>query len=193
MFPRLSARQMRWSGWILLAGSIILIVVNYLGLSATPNSTGLPSIPLSIAEIVGGLLIILGLPASYLRQRDQIGRVGQVGFILLWISIILITIVLSIYAIIYTATTPPPAHPGRIVQLPIAFRYLSAFGLLQLIGTFLYGVYTYRVRIFPIAAGLLMLLAVLVALPQLILSGIVFQLLALLSTFLLLISFAVLG
>jgi len=112
MFPRLSPRQMRWSGWILLAGSILLIIVNYLVLSTPVSSSGLPSIPLSALEMIGGLLVFIGLPATYLRQRKEVGTLGLIGFILFWVSSLLVTVVLSGYAIFYAATTPPPA-PGR--------------------------------------------------------------------------------
>jgi|GEM_PF-986921 hypothetical protein len=193
MFPRLSPRQMRWSGWILLAGSILLIIVNYLVLSTPVSSSGLPSIPLSALEMIGGLLVFIGLPATYLRQRKEVGTLGLIGFILFWVSSLLVTVVLSGYAIFYAATTPPPAHPGVAIQLPAVFQYISSSGLLQLIGTLLYGVPTYRARVFPGAAGILLIAAAVVVFPQFFISGTFIQLFGLLGTFLLLLGLARLG
>jgi hypothetical protein len=190
MFPSLSPRQMKWSGWILLAGSILLIIVDFQGLSTPASSSGLPSIPLSAVELVGGLLIAIGLPATYLKQRKEVAILGLIGFILLWISSLLITVVLSAYAIFYTATTPPPAHPVTAAQIPAFFQFIASSGLLQLIGTLLYGALTVRARVFPNSAGVLLLAAVFFTLPQLFMSGIVVQLLGLFSTFLLLVGLA---
>jgi hypothetical protein len=191
MFPSLSPRQMRWSGWILLVGSILLLIANYVGLTS-PTSSGLPSIPLSIAELIGGLLVTLGLPATYLRQRKEIGTLGLIGFLLFWASSLLVTVVLSGYAIIYTATTPPPAHPGAI-QLPAVFQFIATSGFLQIIATLLYGVCTYRARVFPNAASILLIAAAVVVLPQFVISGTFIRLFGLLSTFLLLLALARLG
>jgi hypothetical protein len=193
MFPRLSPRQMKWSGWILLVGSLILLVVNYLVLSTPINSSGLPSIPFSIAEVVGGLLTAIGLPASYLRQRKEIGTAGLVGFILFWISSLLVTVVLSAYAIFYAATMPPSAHPTTAIHLPAVFQYISSSGLLQIIGTLLYGVFTYRAHVFPNAVGILLIAAAVVVLPQFFIASTFIQLFGLLGTFLLLLGLARLG
>ncbi len=192
MFPRLSPRQMRWSGWILLVGSILLVIVNYLVLSTPVSSSGLPSIPLSALEMIGGLLVFIGLPASYLRQRQEVGTLGLIGFIVFWISSLLVTVVLSAYAIFYAATTPPLAH-GATIHLPAVFQYISSSGLLQLIGTLIYGVLTYRARVFPGAAGILLIAAAVVVLPQFFISGTFIQLFGLLGTFLLLLGLARLG
>ena len=151
----------------------------------------MPSIPLSIAELIGGLLVTLGLPATYLRQRNEIGMLGLVAFILFWISSLLVTVVLSGYAIIYTATTPP--HPGVAVHLPTVLQFISSSGLLQLIATLVYGVLTYRAHIFPNAAAILLIAAAIVVLPPLFMSGSFVQLFGLLGTFLLLLALARLG
>ncbi len=156
-----------------------------MGLNLSASSSGLPPIPLSALELVGGLLITIGLPASYLKQRKEIGMVGLIGFILFWVSSFLVTVVLSAFAIFYTATTPPPVHPGAAVQIPAFFQYISSSGFFELIGALLYGAVTFRARVFPSSVGLLLLAAVFFALPQLIMSGLIVQMLGLLSTFLL--------
>ncbi len=193
MFPSLSPRQLRWSGWILLAGSILLIIVDCLGISGSVNSSGLPPIPLSVLELIGGLLITIGLPATYLRQRKEVGKLGLIGFLLLWVSSLLVTVVLSAYAVFYTATTPPPAHPGVAIHLPVIFQLIASSGLLQFTGTLIYGVLTFRGRVFPESAGVLLIAAVVAMAPQLIIAGDIIQLLGLFGTFLLLAGLARLG
>jgi hypothetical protein len=193
MYPTLSASQMRWSGWILFGGSILLITVNLLGLSLPPISSGLPSIPLSILELIGGLLVTVGLPATYLKQRKEVATLGLVGFFLLWISSFLITVVLSGYAIFYTATTPPPVHPNTAANVPAFIQYIASTGLLQIIGTLLYGSVSLRAHVFTRSAGILLIAAVVVSLPQLFIASPLTALIGLLSTFLLLAGLARMG
>jgi hypothetical protein len=192
MFPNLSPGQMRWSGWILFAGSLLLLIVNFLSFSLAISTSHLPSIPLSALELVGGIALVIGLPAPYIRQSKEVASLGLIGFILLWFSSLLITVILSGYAIFYSATTPE--HAGSAAaSAPLAIQYIASTGLLQIIGTLLYGVASIRADIFPKSAGVLLGVAVAFSLPQLFLAGAFPALIGAFSTYFLLAGLARFG
>ena len=78
----MSVRTLRWSGWLLLLGSGLFIVGSLPSLVAASNGPTADSIQLC-SLILGTLLVVVGLPASYRKQAKQVGWAGRIGFIVI--------------------------------------------------------------------------------------------------------------
>jgi len=49
----------------------------------------LPWLLVTLAILIGSLLFVIGLPGMYLRQAGRAGKLGLVGFILVFFGILL--------------------------------------------------------------------------------------------------------
>lgn len=128
----MSALLLRFSGWFLLLGGL-LMAVTALHLPISPIVTAL-------FNLLGGVLLLLGLPALYRRQAKQVGWVGLVGLVIIWLDILIF-----------------PVLAGGIAGLVPAFKVpdvLFIIGPLTIIGTLLFGIMTMRAHVFPRWLGL---------------------------------------
>lgn len=106
--------------------------------------------------IFGGLSMAMGLPGFYLAQAERVGSVGVLGFIILFIGIVIPYV--SVHSI-ETATSP---------NIPLMMRSLVRIGAPSLfIGAILMGIVTYISGIYPKWLGVGLILAILLGLiPQ---------------------------
>ena len=84
--------------------------------------------------LLSGGLLILGLPALYARQAKQIGWVGLVGLVIIWLDILIFPV------------------QGGISGFVPAFKLpdvLFVIGPLTIVGTLLFGIMTIRAHVFP--------------------------------------------
>ena len=181
----LSPQQMRWSGWLLFIGALLSIIVLLVEFSV-PTSLILTA----SAGLVGGLLVLVGLPGTYIKQRDAVGILGTVGFFVLWITFLVTTLGVNIEEIIIAITT---AHPTAQSVPPLIVNILNLTSLLMLIGVLLYGVQTLRAHIFPSSVGWLLVSTVAVMTLALFIGSALAQLLYIIGELLLQSSFARLG
>jgi hypothetical protein len=117
-----SATLYRWSGVVLLVGSLfgvigsILDTALYFGTNPTPQQTlSLPFALDSSLFLAWALLLTMGLPGLYLRQSVRAGALGFVGFVLLLVGMLLAgvgfaIVQLTIYP--YLAQSAPKLIPS---------------------------------------------------------------------------------
>lgn len=108
---------------------------------------------LSVIGLVAALLVLLGLPALYSHQAKQAGRLGLTAFVLVFIGMALVVsnayfgtfIQGGLVDLIILAE-----GAGVTVQEPVAagVGFLSSM-LLYLLGWILFGVVSFRAKVFP--------------------------------------------
>lgn len=128
----MSTLLLRLSGWFLLFGGVLMAMTVF-HLPISPIVTAL-------INLLGGVLLLLGLPALYRRQAKQVGWVGLVGLVIIWLDILIF-----------------PVLAGGIAGLVPAFKVpdvLFIIGPLTIIGTLLFGIMTMRAHVFPRLLGL---------------------------------------
>lgn len=144
----------RLSGWLLLMGAGLFVLASLPSLVAASNGPTADTIQLCTL-IIGALLVIVGLPASYRKQARQVGWAGRIGFIALFLTTILLGIVENVVFLVSDARTgADSAQPS-----PLFLVAALLGGLLALIGGLLYGIVTIRARVFPAAIGWLLIVA----------------------------------
>lgn len=154
----MSSRTLRMGGWLLVIAAVLSLVTTVLGIvvpgPAGPN--GPPPNFVSIINIVAGILFLVGLPVAYLVQRRQVGILGLIGIIALWLTALLFAIVLSIISMTFV-----PSSSQAAAASPPAFLFtLFIVGsVLELIGGILFGLKTIQAHVFPAAIGWLLIVA----------------------------------
>src|SRR5579859_7266569 len=123
----MSTSLFRISGWLLLLGGLLMAVTNF----HLPMS----SVAAALINLLGGVLLLLGLPALYVRQASQVRWIGLVGLILIWLDTLIFPVLQGGLGSLVSALTPPD--------------FLYIIGPLTIIGTLLFGIMTIRARVFP--------------------------------------------
>lgn len=118
---------LRLSGWLLLFGGLPMAVTNF----------HLPISPVAAAliNLLGSVLLLLGLPALYVRQARQVKWIGLVGLIIIWLDVLIFPVLQGGIGGLVPSLTPPD--------------FLYIIGPLTIIGTLLFGIMTLRARVFP--------------------------------------------
>src|SRR5260370_28859937 len=114
--------SIRLNGQFLRAGAIGAILSSLLiFLNPGPDGLGGPgSIPTNVVFVISGLLLLVGLPALYRAQAKQIGILGLVGVVLLWVATIFLFLVLNFVQFLDVAMTASITHPAAEDPPPIA-------------------------------------------------------------------------
>ena len=157
----------RLSGGTLIAGSLLILIssivsnVLYPGHNTTPQQDlSLPWLLVTLVILIGSLLFVIGLPGIYLRQAARAGTLGIIGFILLFLGILLEGAAFStiqITVLPWLAQVAPKLLEGN---LPIGvFLILIVSGLMHIIGAILFGIATIRTRVFPRWTGVSLIIA----------------------------------
>ena len=123
----MSPLLLRLSGWFLLFGGLFMAVTVF-HLPTSPTVT-------TLIILLGGGLLILGIPALYVRQAKQIGWIGLVGLVIIWLDMLIF-----------------PVLQGGIAGFVPTFHvpdFLFLIGPLTVIGTLLFGIMTIRAHVFP--------------------------------------------
>jgi len=123
----MSTPLFRMSGWFLLFGGVLMAVTNF----------HLPISPIvsALINLLGGVLLLLGLPALYARQAREIRWIGLVGLIIIWLDILIFPVLQGGIGGLVPVLTPPD--------------FLYIIGPLTVIGTLLFGIMTMRAHVFP--------------------------------------------
>src|ERR1700730_4040125 len=122
----MSPLLLRLSGWFLLFGGLFMAVTVF-HLPTSPTVT-------TLIILLGGGLLILGIPALYVRQAKQIGWIGLVGLVIIWLDMLIFPVQGGIAGFVPRFYVPD-------------FLFLS--GPLTIIGTLLFGIMTIRAHVFP--------------------------------------------
>lgn len=123
----MSPLLVRVSGWFLLCGGLLMAVTNFHLLMS--------SIAAALINLLGGVLLLLGLPALYVRQAKQVRWIGLVGLIIIWLDTLIFPVLQGGISGLAPALTPPD--------------FLYIIGPLTVIGTLLFGIMTIRAHVFP--------------------------------------------
>lgn len=153
----------RMSGLALLLGAVLGILGNVLGSVLYPgNNPQQYSSPLwlviSLAAVIGLLLLVVGLPGIAVRQAERAGRLGFVGFVLTLIGAFLETSLFAMFVLILpwlAQVAPKLAASNGPPSLFIAFLVAS---VLLTLGGILLGIATMRAKILPRWGGLMLII-----------------------------------
>ena len=143
----MAAIAIRWSGWLLVAGAALLgAAIVRLSFRPVMNQQYPPSV--NVLMLISSILLILSLPAMYVKQADSAGWLGLVGFALLQTGVLFLAII-SAAPLMYPSITKPPGESVVTFSLGTA---LACGLILTAIATLSAGVY-------PRWSGILLLIA----------------------------------
>src|SRR4051794_23515535 len=94
-----STQLLRWGGWALLFAGVLTIVAILLhpDEGAHPEAVLFASwIPIHLTFIVSILVALFGLTALYIRQKEESGTLGLLGYLLTMVGNALFVAVLTI-------------------------------------------------------------------------------------------------
>lgn len=158
------ARLVRWSGLALMgAGVAFAIFMTLHPYDALAGSHGPHEdtwVPAHAFHFVGALLALLGLNGLYVRQRQASGRLGFVGFLLAFIGTAMFVGTGMITAFVWPviAETNPAFvdADGPMFEDPLTqFAVQATYGFL-IVGFVVLAVATFRARVFPRWAALVL-------------------------------------
>ena len=180
----------RLSGIILLLGALVSVIAGLMtlffdsSLSASPSTiqSSLWS-PYWSLVFVALVLVLMGLPAFYLRQAG--GRGGLLG--LIGIFLLVLGSFLGMATVAYFVSIMPllAAKAPHLINAGFFETSFALFGLgstaLGIIGPLLLGMAVIRAKVFPSLVGLLLIVAGILS-PSTAFSGLLFTLLGLVGT-----------
>ena len=137
----------RWSG-ILLAVGAALLGVSIVITALKPVINPVLSPEISRLLLLASILLLLSLPAMYLRQADAAGWLGLAGHILLQTGILLL-VLLAATPILYPALQTPTGENLVVFLLGIALT----------LGLLMTGIATTQADVYPRWTGILLLAA----------------------------------
>lgn len=171
----LASTAIRWGGLTAAVGPLLVLSANIYGLWETRAFGGGPEATVEAAtttasmafggvRLLGGMLLVFGLVALYAYQIEAAGRLGLVGFVVSMIGTVLLTGVAWLGAFVDPALASQApeffvaARSGEIggtVGAVLGIGVLSPI-LIQGLGWTIFGIATYRARVFPrwLAVGL---------------------------------------
>ena len=171
----LTSTVIRWGGLAAAVGPLLVLSANIYGLWETQTYGSSPeatveavtttaSMAFGGIRLLGGMLLVFGLVALYAYQIEAAGRLGLVGFVVSMIGTVLLTAVAWLGAFVDPALASQApefyvaARSGEIggtVGTVLSIGVLSPI-LIQALGWTIFGIATYRARVFPrwLAVGL---------------------------------------
>jgi hypothetical protein len=109
--------------------------------------------PLNVMVIAGGVFMALGLPSFYSKQALQTSYLGLIGFILLFVGIVIPYIAVHSIETVTMPNIPPWMMRFVAVGAPSAF-----------LGIIITGITTWRAGVFPPALGIVFVASALLGL-----------------------------
>jgi hypothetical protein len=160
-----SSPSSRLAAIALLVGSVLTVLTGILGFffPGPLGMVGPPPVWLAWISIVAGILTLVGLPLVYRAFGKNAGATGLIGFIALFLALLIFTVVSNLIVVIFFTNYVPPKTPSTTPPAPdFIFLIFIVGGILLLIGVILLGITILRTHVFPhwtawtlIAAGVL--------------------------------------
>jgi hypothetical protein len=162
------------SGIALLVGAVF-VGSGYILSGALPNDASKYAhalyLPASLLKFGGGLLFLIGLPGMYAYQARQAGKLGLIGFAASFLGFAAFEVGSGpLYGFIPPMLAANPAtqslvsQPGNGAlenQLGTWFLVYFIFGMIATnLGIILYGIATFRARVYPRLAAIPMVLGI---------------------------------
>ena len=160
--------SIRLQGQLLLAGAIGAILASALIflLPGPEGPTDIGSIPTNVVAVLSGLLLLAGLPAIYRVQAKQVGTLGLVGVVLLWIAAVSLLLVLTSIQILGLTVPDVIPHPGGEGPPPAAIISVVLGAALILIGGVIVGITMIRAQVFRPSIGWIILASSVLLIPM---------------------------
>lgn len=165
-----SATLYRWSGFVLLAGSIIGLLGTILNTVLYPSHD--PTVQQVLSNsfaidaslfLVWSILLVMGLPGLYLRQATRAGALGFAGFVLLSLALLLGGVAFGVVQVTiypYLAQFAPKLlNFGGIGPTSGFLLWILVPVLLLGLGSILLGIATLRAKVFSHWIGILLIVA----------------------------------
>jgi hypothetical protein len=135
----------RWSGIVLIIGAVLLgVAIVLVTLNPVTNQVFSPQV--SSLFLMGGILLLVSLPGMYAVQANAAGWLGLAGFALLQSGMALF-VMLATPALWYPSITGPSPESASGGLLGMALT----------LGLLLTSIATFRARVFPRWASILLL------------------------------------
>ncbi len=165
--------SLRLNGQFLLVGAIGAILASLLIflLPGPDGITGINSIPTNVVAVLSGVLLLVGLPALYRAQAGQMGTLGLVGVVLLWIAAVSNLLVLTSVQLLDLTVRGLIPHPGGEGPPPAAVIPAVLGGVLILIGGVIVGITTIRAHVFRASIGWMILISSVLLIPMAFVGG----------------------
>lgn len=159
---QLTLTYIRWGGLAAILGPLLVLLANgynvWRTLGAGPDSIveAAMTTPYAVfggVRLLGGTLLVFGLIALYAYQMESAGRLGLVGFVVAMVGTVLLTgsAWYQLFVVPAMATEVPAfteaaraAEVGQLFTLGLFIPLLA-----QTVGWVIFGVATYRARVFP--------------------------------------------
>lgn len=165
-----SATLYRWSGIVLLVGSLLGVIVSIMSAILYPGHTLTSQQVLATSWTIAAslflawpLLLAMSMPGLYVRQATRAGALGFAGFVLLSLGVLLGGVVFGgVQATIYPylAQLAPKLLPSGGAGPDSGFLlWILGPTLLLGIGGILLGIGTRRARVFPRWTGVLFIIS----------------------------------
>ncbi len=150
--------SIRLQGQLLFAGAIgaILSLLLIFLIPGPDGLSGPESLATNVVAVLSGVFLLVGLPVLYRAQARQIGVLGLVGVVLLWVGMVLVLLVLSFVQILDVAIPGSIPHPRGDGPPPLALIPAIVGQVLILVGGVIVGITTTRAHIFASAIGWVM-------------------------------------
>jgi hypothetical protein len=171
----MSGRGLIWTGGIsaVVAGVVFLVVdawdfVNFLMYGdSVPFSEVVAStewMVSSVAYLVGGLLLMVALVGLYARQADEAGTFGIVGFVaaLVGTGMVMGVMWASLFVAPSLAIEAPAFLDNQNPAGPLNAGFIVS-GLAVALGWAVFGVATFRARVYPRAAAIVLTVGALIS------------------------------
>lgn len=158
----------RWSGPAAIIGGLSYVLV---GVFHPPNVveavTTPPWVVVHILAMAMSIFGMLGLAGIYARQAEKSGLLGLLGFLLLnlWLAVVLGFTFVEVFLLPSLATIAPAFVTSWLgmfngtastIDLGALSTVWTVCGLLYILGGILFGIATFRARVLPRFAGVLL-------------------------------------
>jgi len=160
-----SSRLIRWSGLANVAGGVLLVVSDFLEVPilgyglAEAATTGTYAL-VNVMVLIGTVMLLVGLVGLYAGQSGTVGLLGLVGFLVSFIGNALVAgAVWQATFVVPTLAQAVPTFLGEETAGWLALGYLLSYALAG-VGVILFGAATFRARVYPRAAAVLLMIGV---------------------------------
>jgi hypothetical protein len=148
----------RIGAFSLIVGGIMVTLGNLLAPQGNARAATSSTMyyPAAIVILMGGLLLMAGWPSVYMHQRVESGRTGFIGFAIVLLSGMALTVGFpTILLLIYPWLAHFNASNHTLDTGPMAFNFFFAItsGLVS-VGGVIFGIATIRARVFTRQLGI---------------------------------------
>ena len=164
-----SSELTRWSGLAAILAGVLLSIGALLNIATetenlSESATTAPYAFTWLLYLLGGVLLLLGLVGLYIRQSGPSGILGLVAFLVAFLGTALA--VGATWAELFVAPALAVEAPRVLDAEPtgmLALGFTLTFVVFLPLGWLLFGVASFRARIYPRAAAILLIVGAVIA------------------------------